>query len=483
MAGIARSGRLKAVALLGALLLVATGCDYVSRVTVTSTGAQVQDISAVSGISATGRYSLLWSFSELVPGGHGEGHMDFYRRDNRTGAIVRVTVRSDGSPFEEAAQARAVALSDDGNLVALVVREKVNPSDPLTKAVLYVRNISAGTTTRASLAPDGSQVLVSDVATATFSTDGRTIAFSAGTYPDSYDIYIRDLMAGTTRVLPHQNNQSGGLLYSGDGQHIVIGFACLHSCFIPDQVIDLGATTYPYPAAGDPATTPGSWSSISDNGRYLSVSSARYDRTSGTLITVPPPVPLGVVAHLSGNGRFLAFTTTSTSRLPDPNAPNDNIRRPYLWDTASGAVRPLGVGSSGEQVNAAVTDDLRVARDGRYIAFSSSADNIVANDTNHEQDGFVVDGAVPAPTSAAPGRARGAAHRTVVVSGGFMLPNATADFGPGITVESQAALTHGAIQYVISIASNAAPGLRDVRITNPGVLGTAVGICHCFTVS
>src|SRR5664279_5680482 len=183
MAGITRSGVVRALVLAATLVIVATGCDYVSRVTVTSTGAQAAGTSGVNAISATGRYSLIRSFSELAPGGHGDGFLDYYRHDNRTGALVRVTLRGDGSPFPATASARALGMSADGSSVVILVREKLDPADTVTKPALYVRNISAGTTTLASLAPDGSRISVSDVGAAALSTDGQRVAFSAGTYP------------------------------------------------------------------------------------------------------------------------------------------------------------------------------------------------------------------------------------------------------------------------------------------------------------
>jgi hypothetical protein len=353
-----------------------------------------------------------------------------------------------------------------------VSKEKINPSDPFTHPTLYVRNIGAGTTTLSSLAPDGSRIAVSSIGHAELTTDGRELVFSAGVYPNDYDLYLRDLVAGTTRVF-ELSNSSGGFLLSGDGEHLVANFACLHSCSIPPVIMDLGSTTYPFPHPEDVR----SYNGISDNGRYLGVGGGRYDRQTGQLdATLPASLGFGS-GTLSGNGRFSAFLGY------DP-ADHSFTHHAFLRDALSDAVRQVDVSASGAGANAEVLDTPLVTRNGRYVGFPSLASNLVDNDTNNTVDAFVVDGAVPQPTSASPGQARGAQHVAVVVKGGFMLNTATADFGPGITVESSSIGADGSMRYVVSIAANAATGRRDVRITNPGVLGDGVGTCaNCFTVS
>ena len=141
----------------------------------------------------------------------------------------------------------------------------------------------------------------------------------------------------------------------------------------------------------------------------------------------------------------------------------------------------LDLNATGKDPNSPYGSAAVLSRTGRYAAYSTLASNVVAHDTNDSGDGFVVDAAVPRPTSTSTNRPRGATNVPVVVRGGFMLRDALADFGPGITVESSEPAANGGIRFFVTIAPNAARGLRDVGIANPGIFGLVSGSCHdCF---
>lgn len=92
-------------------------------------------------------------------------------------------------------------------------------------------------------------------------------------------------------------------------------------------------------------------------------------------------------ASVSWSGRFIAFASTSTDLVAgDTNAKNDIFVRDTLADTT---IR-VSVSSGGTQANG---DSSRpsISSDGRYLAFQSTATNLVANDTNGTSDVFVRD--------------------------------------------------------------------------------------------
>ena len=86
-----------------------------------------------------------------------------------------------------------------------------------------------------------------------------------------------------------------------------------------------------------------------------------------------------------------------------------------MRDRQTGTTTQMSVGLGGAQANnhSGVGDDPAISADGRYVAFSSWASNLVAGDTNDTTDVFVRD------------RATGATTRVSVASDGAQGNNQT----------------------------------------------------------
>ena len=92
-------------------------------------------------------------------------------------------------------------------------------------------------------------------------------------------------------------------------------------------------------------------------------------------------------ATVSANGRFVAFASTATNLVPtDTNGVQDI----FVWDAESGAIQLVSVGHDGSPANGDSTEPV-ISDDGRYVAFSSAASNLVPLDSNGAQDIFVYD--------------------------------------------------------------------------------------------
>jgi len=93
-------------------------------------------------------------------------------------------------------------------------------------------------------------------------------------------------------------------------------------------------------------------------------------------------------ASASGSGRFVAFTTVADNLVPgDDNGVEDVFVRDVRRDRT---VLVSRIGRSGPQGNG---DSGRpsISADGRYVAFQSRADNLSPRDPDEEQDVFVKD--------------------------------------------------------------------------------------------
>jgi len=106
---------------------------------------------------------------------------------------------------------------------------------------------------------------------------------------------------------------------------------------------------------------------------------------------------------ISANGRYVAFSSDATNLVSaDTNGATDV----FVRDRVTGATTRVNVASSGTQSNGYFSSEAAISADGRYVAFSSDASNLVSADTNRGRDVFVHD------------RVTGATTRVSVATGG-----------------------------------------------------------------
>jgi cell division septation protein DedD len=92
-------------------------------------------------------------------------------------------------------------------------------------------------------------------------------------------------------------------------------------------------------------------------------------------------------ASISGNGRYVAFHSSASNLLSgDTNGRNDV----FVRDLQSGITTRVSVDSNGAQANSDSYDP-SISGDGRYIVFESTATNLVPSDTNATWDVFLYD--------------------------------------------------------------------------------------------
>jgi len=94
---------------------------------------------------------------------------------------------------------------------------------------------------------------------------------------------------------------------------------------------------------------------------------------------------------ISADGRFVAFTSDATNLVPgDTNRMLDV----FVRDRLAGTTERVSIASSeeqGDRVSTAAFDHPTLSADGRFVAFSSEATNLVPGDTNRLMDVFVRD--------------------------------------------------------------------------------------------
>lgn len=336
-------------------------------------GVQASGQSGYGAVSADGRCVAFASeASNLVPR-DANGLYDAFVRDRESGTTELVSVDSNG------VQSNAVtfgffALSADGRFVAFTsYASNLVPGDSNGETDVFVRDRTLGTTERVSVADDGSEGNVAAFQES-MSADGRYVAFwssSSNLVPGDTnglsDIFVRDRLAGTTERVSVASSGA-----QGNG-------AC------------------------------GYFNAISADGRYVSFESLSTnlvrgdtngvsdifvrDRQQGTTERVSVG-SLGEQANgdstwpsISADGRCVLFESEATNLVPgDTNGFSDV----FLRDRLTGHTERSNVAWNSIQASFN-TGYSRISADGRFVAFASSAPNLVPADPNHTTDVFLRD--------------------------------------------------------------------------------------------
>ncbi len=91
---------------------------------------------------------------------------------------------------------------------------------------------------------------------------------------------------------------------------------------------------------------------------------------------------------ISADGRFVAFTSYASNLVvPDSNGFTRDV---YVWNRLTGAVVRVSRATGGAQANN-FSENARISASGRFVAFESIATNLVAGDTNGVRDIFLHD--------------------------------------------------------------------------------------------
>jgi Tol biopolymer transport system component len=90
---------------------------------------------------------------------------------------------------------------------------------------------------------------------------------------------------------------------------------------------------------------------------------------------------------ISADGRFIAFTSAATNLVPNDTNQSTDI---FLYDRDLGLTERVSLNSDGAQGLSDSIDPV-ISADGRFIVFSSTAPNLVNGDTNGRADVFLRD--------------------------------------------------------------------------------------------
>lgn len=208
-----------------------------------------------------------------------------------------------------------------------------------------------------------------DSSLAQVSRDGRIVTYLSAAPnlvpgdSDAFDVFVRDLAAGTTSRVSvsssggQADGNSDDPAISGDGRFVAFRSAATN--LVPDD----GNGT-------DDAFV--------------------HDRVTGITSKIPPTIQANGYTNdvdISADGRYVAFASAASNLVPgDTNGVVDA----FVFDRVTLSITRASVSSSGGQALGS-SQNVAISPNGRYVAFDSVSDELVPGDTNPWQDLFVHD--------------------------------------------------------------------------------------------
>lgn len=287
-------------------------------------------------------------------------------------------VSTDGAGLQIPAGAHSPSVSADGRYVAFVTSEAISPWDANGIDDVYLKDRVAGTIRLISAyltATDGngasySPVISADASAVAFTSEATNfVTGMAGSDTNGVpDVFVARLTLGgiLERVSVDASGNQGNDLsqlpsISADGTRVAFeSFATNLVAGDGNGVSDVFVVT-----VGDPGSI-----------ERVSVSGSGMEGNG-----------MSIKASVSPDGNFVSFASSATNLVAEDTGGITSI---FLRDLGQGSTSVVSLDRNGGPPNG-LTLLSSVSRDGLFVAFQSSAGDLVADDANLKQDVFVHD--------------------------------------------------------------------------------------------
>jgi Tol biopolymer transport system component len=321
-----------------------------------------------AGISTNGRYVLLETSASNLVAGDTNNAPDVLVRDLQAGMNILVSAVTNGLPGN-GASSNAV-MTPDGRYIAFIsAASNLVAGDTNGIPDVFVRDLVTGTTVLASV---GAQSAKGMSEAPQITPDGRYVAFFStatnlvpGVPDDGGDVYMRDL-AGNTTVWASSHARTALQSFQNATNPVCFGHVIsADGKFVAYEVCRSLAATNWMIAAPLPSVTNGIVM------RYTLETGLTDIVCTNAAILSGAPADVQTLA-MTPDGRFIAF-------IANPNSSPGMAACVYVWDGLSNATTLV----SGDLTGAVPTNDMSIwpaiTPDGRFVAFQSTATNLVTN--------------------------------------------------------------------------------------------------------
>jgi len=294
-------------------------------------------------------------------------------------ATSRVNVSGSGDQAD--AESWGAAISADARYVAFDSHaSNLVPDDTNGATDVFVHDAVTGETTRVDVSSEGKQTRILPSHATSMSADGRYVVFTSeasnlvpGDTNRATDVFVHDLQTGqTTRVsVSSSGAQAHG--FSGDGEISADGHYVVFDSYARNLIrhdTNGGQDVFLHDLVTGKTTR-------------VDVSSRGRQTLRGSQSFTPA---------VSADGRYVVFASTARNLV---SGDTNGVPDVFVRDRKRGVTVRVSIGPRGRQARDARTRNgsglPSISADGRYVAFVSSAANLVSSDTNRRTDVFVRD--------------------------------------------------------------------------------------------
>ncbi|MEM9774907.1 MAG: hypothetical protein AAF902_10020 [Chloroflexota bacterium] len=327
----------------------------------------------MTSISANGRFIVFGSAASNLVDNDTNSVNDVFVHDQQTGEVYQVSLAFDGSQAN--AKSFPSSITADGSMITFFsMASNLVEGDLNDFGDVFVFDQQTRKITLVSFAHNNSMSNEHSIESS-ISSDGRFIAFSSSasnlTQNDNNevaDLFLHDLQTSETILISkafdgfQADQPSGSPAISFDGRFIA---------FISSASNLVRSDTN---ASGDIFVFNYQENTIN----RISLSSDGLQGNKHSVSWSP---------SISENGQFIAFTSTASNLVPDDGNNKGDV---FVHHIESGRTTLISIATNGSQGNE-LSSFPSISGDGRFIVFQSEASNLVPNDTNGFKDIFLHD--------------------------------------------------------------------------------------------
>lgn len=375
--------------------LTATGCRETVVTTETQTrttippDTQGDAASDNPAISADGRFVAFDSIAtNLFSGDTGSQCVaasgtnincpDVFIKNLESGETRLVSATAAGEPGNGESQQPAISAA--GRFLAFrSVASNLVPGDTNNKADVFLKDMQIGAVTRVSVNADGAEGN-EDSEQPAISADGRYVAFhslsntlTADDTNGKMNVYLKDMQTGVlTRVSTGTDGSQGdeasgffAVALSANGRFVAFESGATN--MVPDDANGKRDVFLKDTQTGVTALV------------SVSAAGAQGEEDSFKSIAV------------STDGRFVAFSSDAPNLVPVDGNAGKGKTDVFLRDMQTGDSSCISTSTGGAAQGMGKSEFLSISGDGRFVAFSSEAANLVPGDTNNKAYVFLKD--------------------------------------------------------------------------------------------